>query len=182
MNSLDLHLNGEVVLPYNLYQGKVQELLLKLRSAHLSPLGAAHFSRRLEEVTESPEVFQEWSNLCPVLGDGIAIHPYGSVRIFRGNEKLWNDLAVSTLREGVVELAGNSYSALEGHYIIGMKRLNKEKFKQEIFSYFDLSAEGRDFFFPIKDFPYLTLLAFNNGTKILGASRLDDQANLIGIR
>jgi len=182
MNSLDLHLDREIALTYKLFQGKIQETLLRLRSEYLSPIKTAHFSRRLEEVKSHPEVLEQWNNLCPVLGDAIAVHPYGSIQIIQGNLELWDSIAKSRLHDGVIELQGNSYDNLDGYHIMGMKRLNKEKFKEEIFSYLDISAEGRELFFPLRLYPYLTLLAFNGSAKILGTSRLDDNGCLIGIR
>lgn len=182
MNSLDLHLDGEVALTYRLYHGKVQETLLRLRSEYLSPIGAAHFSRRLEGVKVYPEVLERWNNLCPTLGDAVAVHPYGSVRIMRGNLELWGSIAKSRLREGVTELRGNSYDALGGYHIMGMKRLHQEKFKEEVFSHVNISAEGRELCLPIRAYPYLTLLAFSNGARVLGTSRLDENGCLIGVR
>ena len=123
MNSLDLHLEGEVMLPYKLYMGKVQENLLQLLSEQRQPMGAWDFTQRLKEVEEYPEVLEPWNNLCPTLGDGIAIHPYGSVRIIRGNQGLWDYIAGSKLRKGLVELQGNKYDTLGGAHILGRQML-----------------------------------------------------------
>ena len=73
MDSLDLHLESEVVLPYKLYLGRVQENLLQLLSEQRQPMGAWDFTQRLKEVEKNPEVLESWNNLCPILGDAIAI-------------------------------------------------------------------------------------------------------------
>lgn len=184
MNSLDLHLDDE--LYFKTYsEGKIQEKLLQMLSEHRSPMGVSAFSRRLEEVKLHPSVLGKWNNACPTLADTIAVYPYpyGSVRLLLGNPSLWYYISQRDLRDGVIELRGNSYEKLGGYHIPGIKRIHKkEEFKKEVFSYFAVSAEGRELCFPQKPFPYLTLLAFNNSAKVLGASRLDDNGYLIGVR
>lgn len=184
MNSLDLHLDDELYFKVN-SEGKIQEQLLQILSEHRSPMGVSAISKRLEEVKLYPSVLEKWNNACPTLADAIAVYPYpfGSVRLLCGRPRLWYYLSQSELRDGVVELQGNSYDKLGGYHIPGIKRIReKEEFKKEVFSYFDVSAEGRGVCFPQRPFPYLTLLAFSNSAKILGASRLDDNGCLIGVK
>lgn len=184
MNPLDLHLDNEIY--YKMYsEGKIQEKLFQLRSEHRYPLGASAFIKRLEAVQAYPGVLEKWNNSCPTLGDAIAVYPlpYGSVRLLVGNPRLWDYLAKSPLRDGVIELRGNSYDDLGGYHIPGTKRIReKEKFKEEIFSYFTISAEEREVCLLNRPYPYLTLLAFNNSAKVLGVSRLDESDYLIGVR
>lgn len=189
MNSLDLHLEGEAYYPYRLIQGKVQELLLNLRAKHLSPIGTAHFCRRLEEVRDYPDVFKEWSNLCPVLGDVMAKlpeYPFGSAKIIRGNIRLWDYLSKAKVVDGVVELSDKQYRSLEGLLIPGIslrRDTRSERLKEDIFSYLEIPSEDRNFMFPKRrEYPYLTLLAFSNSAKILGSCRLDDYATMIAVR
>jgi len=184
MNSLDLHLDDE--LYFKVYsEGKIQEKLVQMLSEHRSPMGVSAFVKRLEEVKSYPHVLQEWNNACPNLADALAVYPfpYGSVRLLTGNPGLWYKISQQGLRDGVIELRGNSYERLGGYHIPGIKRIHKkEEFKKEVFSYFGVSSEGREVCFPQRPFPYLTLLAFNNSAKVLGASRLDDQGRLIAVR
>lgn len=184
MNSLDLHLDDE--LYFKVYsEGKIQEKLVQILSEHRSPLGVSAFVKRLEEVKNHLPVLEEWNNACPTLADALAVYPfpYGSVRLLSGNPSLWYYISQSKLRDGVIELRGNSYERLGGYHIPGVKRIHKkEEFKREVFSYFEVSTEGRELCFPQRPFPYLTLLAFNNSAKVLGASRLDDHGRLIAVK
>ena len=189
MNSLDLHLEDEVSLPYKLYSGSagnIQEKLQQLRSEHRSPIGALHFINRLKEIETHPKVLEEWNNLCPTLGDAIARHPYESARIIRGNIGLWNYIAKHKLREGVIELRGTAYDHAGGLHVPGFRVIKKSVNEEEIFFYLGLEKDqsaGQGVSFPkAKDFPYLTLLAFNNSARVLGSSRLDENGCLIGIR
>ena len=192
MNSLDLHLPGEAELPYQLYTGKVQEMLSQLCSDQRRPMSIFDFMKRLEQIKKYPEVSQEWNNLCPTLGDALAWHPYGSVRFIGGSPTLWDKLSRSTMREGVIELAGNSYDALGGLHVPGwklLKRAGDEKaadinaLEKEIFSYFGVSSEEKRIVFPSpREYPCVTLLAFSNQGKMLGNSRLDDKGCLVGVK
>jgi len=185
MDSLDLHLESEVVLPYKLYLGRVQENLLQLLSEQRQPMGAWDFTQRLKEVEEDHEVLEPWNNICPILGDAIAIHPYGSVRIIRGNQRLWDYIARSRLREGVVELLGKKYDTLGGAHILGsqMLRYNRDEDDlRNVFSYLRISPDREIHFPAVRNYPYLTLLAFSNSGRILGTSSLDENACLVGIK
>ncbi|HLD40436.1 MAG TPA: hypothetical protein VJB13_04830 [Candidatus Nanoarchaeia archaeon] len=186
MNSLDLHLPKELELPYQLYTGNIQEMLLQLRSGQRRPMYMFDFMKRLGQITSYPDLSQQWKNLCPTLGDAIAWHPYGSVRFIGGGPGLWDSLLKSRLQDGVVELVGNSYESLEGLHIPAFRLLkpdNRNALEKEIFAYFGVSSEGRHIAFPKpKGYPCLTLLAFSNEGKLLGHSRLDDKGSLVGVK
>jgi len=188
--SHELHLDHE--LYYKNYPGRVQEGLSKLLCEHRYPLGVSDFLKRLEEVKTSPQVLEKWNNLCPTLGDAIIClptYPFGSIRIIRGNQKIWNYLAKSTLRDGVVELKERTYEALGGHLIPGVimrtiKERKPEHFEEEIFSYLGVEdhAKERSFCFPkARPYPYLTLLALSHGGKRVGCSKLDELGCVVGV-
>ena len=186
MNSLDLHVDFEVVLPYKIYPGEVQGNLSTLLLENRHPMGASDFIKRLKRIEVYPEVLERWNNLCPTLADAIVVHPYGSIRVIRCNARLWNIIANSKLHEGVIELKGNRYDALGGAHILGMQILNYRRKRDDlrnVFSYLDISPKNCSFCLPkVRDYPYLTLLAFNHSAKVLGASRLDENGYLIGVR
>ena len=194
MNSLDLHLPGEVELPYELYQGKVQEKLQQLQSEFRYPVGAADFVKRLKEAEVCPAVYGKLSNLCPTLADLIARappYPFGSTKIIRGEKRLWDFVGKCPVREGVIQISERQYLSLEGFLIPGVTVRNisttpPQKLEEEIFSYLGLEKDqstGRSICLPkVRDYPYLTLLAFNNSGRVLGASRLDDNGRLMGIK
>ena len=183
MNSLDLHLEGEVILPYKRYDGNIQEILRQLRSEHRSPLDVLHFINRLKEVEGDPLVNEKWKNPL-TLGGAMARHPYGSAKIMCGNSELWDYLAKSKLRDGMVELHGTAYDNLTGLHVPGFRVIQNSVDKQEIFSYLGLEDRaGRRILFPkVRDYSYITFLAFSHSAKILGTSRFDENGSLIGIR
>ena len=196
MNSLDLHLDGEVPLPYKLYQGSgnLQEKLRQLLSEYRSPIGALHFINRLKKVEGNSTVYEKLSNLCPTLGDFITrapTYPFGSAKIIRGEKRLWDLVGKYPVREGVIEISERRYLSLEGFLIPGvtMRKIStrpSQKLEEVIFSYFGLDKEqstGRGFCLPqAREYLHLTLLAFSSGGKMLGSSRLDEHGCLIGIR
>ena len=194
MNSLDLHLPGEVVLPYELYQGKVQEKFQQLQSEFRYPLGAADFVKRLKEAEVCPVVYKRLSDLCPTLGDFIARvppYPFGSTKIIQGEKRLWDFVGKCPIQDGVVHISERQYLSLEGFLISGvaMRTISTtppQKLEEEIFSYLGLEndqSKGRSICLPkVRDYPFLTLLAFSNGGKVLGSSRLDENGSLIGVR
>ncbi|MDP3698234.1 MAG: hypothetical protein Q8R47_01465 [Nanoarchaeota archaeon] len=183
MDSLDLHLEGEVILPYKRYDGNIQEILRQLRSEHRSPLSVFHFINRLKEVEVDAMVSEKWKNPL-TLGGAMARHPYESAKIMCGNPELWDYLAKSKLRDGVVELCGTAYDNLAGLHVPGFRVIQNSVHEQGIFSYLGLEepTERRILFPKVKDYPYITLLAFSHSAKILGTSRLDENGSLIGIR
>ncbi|MBI2582111.1 hypothetical protein HYV87_03230 [Candidatus Woesearchaeota archaeon] len=189
MNHLDLYPPGEVVLPYDFYRGKLQEKLSLLPSEHRSPMSASDFAKRLKDLEAYPGVLERWNNLCPTLGDVIARlpeYPFGSAKIVSGNPRLWDYIARSEVRDGVIELKNKQYNALNGLLIPGIrlrKNAKDETLKEDIFSYLGISAEGKELCLPkARDYTYLTLLAFNNSAKVLGSSRMDDEGCLIGVK
>jgi len=90
----------------------------------------------------------------------------------------------------VVELNGRSYEALGGYLVPGivMRQSSemKENLEAEIFSYLGLDqnvAKGKRICFPkAREYPYLTLLAFNHNAEVLGSSTLDSGNCLIGVK
>ncbi len=188
MNSLDLNLPGEAVLSYKLYdEGDIRGQLRQLRSEQRRPLSVFDFVKRLEMLKLNPEIEREWNNLCPTLGDAIAWHPYGSVRIIGGSPEIWDYLIKKKTRNGAVELHGYSYDELGGLHIPGYKLLKKDdnyrkKVEHEIFSYLGISGDERRICFPKpRAYPCLTLLAFSNGGKVLGYSSLEAKSCLVGV-
>ncbi|MEK6939278.1 MAG: hypothetical protein AABX31_00975 [Nanoarchaeota archaeon] len=196
MNSLDLHWDREIPLPYKLYQDdeNLQEKLRRLLSEYRSPIGALHFINRLKEVEAHSAVYEKWSNLCPTLGYLIARappYPFGSIKIIRGEKRLWDFIGTSPLQEGVIQISERQHLSLDGFLIPGVAMRNisarpPQKLEEEIFSYLGLEknqSTGRSVCLPkVRDYPYLTLLAFSSGGKMLGSSRLDDHGCLIGVR
>lgn len=186
MNSLDFHFDSEVVLPYKIYPGKIKENLSALLLENRYPMDASDFTKRLKELEAYPEVLERWKNAGPTLADAIAVHPYGSIRVIRGDPGLWNYVAKSKICGGVIKLPENSYYTLGGAHILGLQMLNYKKkcdTLRNVFSYLNISPEDRTLCSPkTRNYPYLTLLGFNHGAKILGASGLDEIGCLIGVR
>ena len=192
MNQLDLYLDSEVVLPYKMYIGKVQEKLLQLLSESRRPMDAPGYVKRLKQVSSSPEVLAAWNNSCPTIGDAIATfpNPYGGIIIVRGTPELWSFMTGSRLTEGAIKLSGTAYDALGGLHVPGIKMMRKgqeqKSLEEEIFSYLGLEKEqftARKICFPkSRDYPYITLLGLSNSARVLGSSLLDEHDCLIGVK
>jgi len=204
MNSEALHLQGEITFRYHLYKGKAMEELPQILNKNQLPLLTSEFMSRLAKVkTHSDKCFQNWCNICPVTGDAIARHRYGSARFIRGTPALWDFMIKSRVDAGVIRLEERQYERLDGLYLpeIKIRKYNGRNissevvFSNQIFNFLAneenvlkdfLACHDQDLYgisLPkVRDYTYLTLLGLSNGGKtISGVDLLEGGEMMVGV-